>query len=94
MRERVEKIDPVRGVSYDITRSYEERRGYSGDSKGRSFRDMLRQAMEEPKPLFSSVPQDASPSEPYALDIKRATHSLFYKDSSSSERIGKILHEK
>ena len=82
MRERVEKIAPVRGiapvrsVSYNVTHSYEEQRGYPDDSKRRGFRNMLRQAMEAHKPLFSSAPQDVPSSEPYSLDISRATHSL------------------
>ena len=93
MRGRVEKISPIRGVSFDVTHSFEERRGYSGGGEGRRFHDMLRQAMESHQPIFSSAPQDAYPSEPYALDVTRATHSLFYEDDSISERIGTILHE-
>ena len=93
MRGRVEKISPIRGVSFDVTHSYEEQRGYSGGSEGRNFHDMLRQAMETRQPIFSSASKDVSPSEPYALDVTRARHSLFYEDDSVSERIGKFLHE-
>ena len=94
MKGRVERISPVHGVAFDVARSFEDRRGFANHGGGQSFRQMLDKAMHTVrKPFASAGAGEAVQSEAYAVNVTRATQSLFYKDRSVWEGIGNLLHE-
>ena len=94
MKGRVERISPVQGVAFDVARSFEDRRGFADHGGGQSFRQMLDKAIHTArKPFASAGSGEAGESEAYAVDVTRATQSLFYNDDTVLEGIGKLIHE-
>ncbi|MBR1760448.1 MAG: hypothetical protein IJ812_06660 [Schwartzia sp.] len=92
MKGRVERVSPVQSVSFDIARSFEDRRGFANHNGGQSFRQMLDKAMQTAKkPLASAV--DRPQSDAYVLNVTQPTHSLFYKVGLTLEGLEKLAHE-
>lgn len=92
MKGRVERVSPVQSVSFDIARSFEDRRGFANYNGGQSFRQMLDKAMQTVrKPLASGG--DRTPSDAYVLNVTRPTHSLFYKEGLALEGLANLAHE-
>ena len=47
MVERIEKVNRVKGVDYDVNRPFERKEGYGdGTGKDSAFRQMLKKQME------------------------------------------------
>ena len=94
MKGRVERISPVRGVAFDVARSFEDRRGFADQSGGQSFQQMLEKAKQTVrKPFVSAKSSEAAQSEAYVVNVTRATQSLFYNDETVLEGIGNLIHE-
>ena len=94
MKGRVERISPVQGVAFDVARSFEDRRGFADHGGGQSFRQMLGKAMQTArKPFASAESGETVVSDAYAVDVTRATQSLFYNDETVLEGIGNLIHE-
>lgn len=91
MVRRIERIAPVRGISYDIANSREERRGvFDGGGRG-EFRQHLENFLRQPMKTASSETETLS--KPYALQVTRATQSLFYENGSVLQGIGKRFYD-
>ena len=87
MVERIEKVNRVKGVDYDVNRPFERKEGYGdGTSKDSAFRQMLKKQMEK------NTSENAPIAEAYAVDIQRATQSLFYKDGLNLRVLGKDVY--
>ena len=87
MVDRIEKVTKVKGVSYDIGRPFERKEGYGdGTGKDSAFRQMLKKQMEK------NTSENAPIAEAYAVDIQRATQSLFYKDGLNLRVLGKDVY--
>ena len=72
MVERIESIERVKGINYDVGR-HERKEDEKEDLSGRKFSDYLKKAKKTP-------PKEAAPiGEAYKLDVGRSTHSLFYE---------------
>ena len=87
MVERIEKVTRVKGVDYDVSRPFERKEGYGdGTGKDSAFRQMLKKQMEK------NTSENAPIAEAYAVDIQRATQSLFYKDGLNLRVLGKDVY--
>ena len=87
MVERIEKVNRVKGVDYDVNRPFERKEGYGdGTGKDSAFRQMLKKQMEK------NTSENAPIAEAYAVDIQRATQSLFYQDGLNLRVLGKDVY--
>ncbi len=94
MKGRVEKISPVSGVSFDVARSFEDRRGFADHGSRQSFQKMLDQAMQRKAVSSAEGKDNKSAPEAYVVNVTRATQSLFYKDGAGvRERLGNLFNE-
>ena len=73
MVERIERVARVKGVEYDVGRSFDRKEGYEEQASGKKFSEYFRQARKNQTEVKSTVP------EAYRLEIGRATQSLFYE---------------
>ena len=86
MVERIERIARVKGVEYDVERSFERKEGYQ-DSKKKKFAQELNQAMQKNQKTESTMPI------PYRLELNtRATQSLFYQGGLNLNQLGVTIH--
>lgn len=77
MIERVEKVTPIKETRLRVRRPYREEKESTG---GDTFRRMLQTAIEKKaKPPVAPTPI----GEAYALDVGRATQSLFYEGKAA-----------
>ncbi len=89
MVERIEKVTPVKGVEYDVGRPFERKEGYGdGTKRDSAFRELLKQQMNK------NATKSASEDEAYAVDIQRATQSLFYNGGVDLRGLGKDINGK
>ena len=92
MKGRVERVSPVQSVTFEVARSFEDRRGFANYNGGQSFHQLLDQAMRKVrKPLASA--SDGMASDAYVLNVTRPTQSLFYQGGMLPEGIGNLVHE-
>ena len=92
MKGRVERISPVQSVTFDVARSFEDRRGFANYNGGQTFQQLLDRAMHKVrKPLASA--SDGGSSDAYVLNVTRATQSLFYQGGMLPEGLGSLVHE-
>ena len=87
MVERIEKVNRVKGVDYDVNRPFERKEGY-GDGTGKD--SAIRQKLKKQREKNTS--ENAPIAEAYAVDIQRATQSLFYKDGLNLRVLGKDVY--
>ncbi len=93
MKGRIEKISPVSSVSFDVARSFEDRRGFAEHGNGQPFQKLLHQALQK-KPVVSLSKGESASSEAYVVNVTRATQSLFYQDGAEvKERLEHLIHE-
>lgn len=89
MVDRIEKVTKVKGVSYDIGRPFERKEGYEDENQqGGSFYQMLKHNMKK------SSDGKVTISEPYKLELSRATQSLFYEKGLQIKALERKLHDK
>ncbi len=87
MIERIEKVARVKGVDYDVSRSFDRKEGYQ-DQKKKKFSQILNQAVDKKK-SESNMPI------PYQLELStRPTQSLFYQDGLNLNQLGVNVNEK
>ncbi len=81
MIERIEKVARVKGVDYDVSRSFDRKEGYQ-DQKKKKFSQILNQAVEKKK-------SESTTPIPYQLELStRPTQSLFYQDGLNLNQLG------
>ena len=73
MVERIERVARVKGVDYDVGRSFDRKDGYEEQASGKKFSEVFRKARDRRTETKVNV------SEAYRLEIGRATQSLFYE---------------
>lgn len=73
MVERIERVARVKGVDYDVGRSFDRKDGYEDQASGKKFSDFFQKARTRRTEAKVNVP------EAYRLEIGRATQSLFYE---------------
>ncbi len=73
MVERIEKVARVKGVDYDVGRSFDRKEGYEEKDSGKKFSEVFQKARNR------QVAEPSSVSAPYRLELSRATQSLFYE---------------
>ena len=89
MADRIEKITPSKQVTFDVDH-FGQRRGNVGDREG-NFQRELKKNIDKDKDKKDESQDNVS--EPYVVNISRATQSLFYKDDSAVKEILKDLNE-
>ncbi|MBQ7479753.1 MAG: hypothetical protein IJT01_12805 [Selenomonadaceae bacterium] len=72
MVERIERVARVKGVDYDVGRSFDRKEGYEDQASGKKFSEFFQKARNRQTVAESKIP------EAYRLEIGRATQSLFY----------------
>ena len=73
MVERIEKVARVKGIDYDVGRSFDRKEGYEEQASGKKFSEFFQKARNHQAAEPSNV------SAPYRLELSRATQSLFYE---------------
>lgn len=84
MVERIESIDRIKGINYDVGRR-ERKDGYNEDASGKKFMEYLQKARKV------KTEKSAPVGEAYKLDVGRPTHSLFYEESVDFRAIRRNL---
>ena len=91
MVERIERVNKIKAIDYDISRPFERREDYENPRRGKgSFKHMLHSAMKQENPADAeSLP------EAYTLELSRATQSLFYQNLVNLKHLeGKVDGER
>jgi hypothetical protein len=88
MAERIEKISASKKVTFDVEQYGSKRRFV--DDNGESFRHELKKNLEKKDDKEENKDEG---SEPYVVNISRATQSLFYEDDSTVKEIIKEINE-
>lgn len=87
MIDKIEKIARMKGAVYDVYRR--EAKDGEGKNKKENFKRMLESAMEKNKNKKSREEEEqAVAQEAYALDVNRATQSLFYRSRQALDLRG------
>ncbi len=88
MLNRVERVARVKGVEYEVERSFARKEDYREQKDKKKFSQVLQNVMKRNENQSSSeIPA------PYALDIKsRATQSLFYQNGADFRYLGDRLN--
>ncbi len=73
MVERIGKVARVKGVEYDVGRSFDRKEGYEEQAFEKKFAGVFQRAQKSHEEERGSVP------EAYRLELGRATQSLFYE---------------
>ena len=78
MIERIERISRVNGIA---PQGYGQRQGYADSNGSKAFDEEFKNAMKEKKSEVKEVKVDDA----YALNVTRATQSLFYQNGLPAE---------